>query len=67
MRDSRRISMNTNTAVRMMEQTGADGVMIARYGLEDPLIFAKLTGTELITIGDDTTESDLQKFYLPKF
>ena len=33
-------------AVRMMEQTGADGVMIARYGLEDPLIFAKLTGTE---------------------
>ena len=33
-------------AVRMMEQTGADGVMIARYGLEDPLIFARLTGTK---------------------
>ncbi|MBR3044393.1 MAG: tRNA-dihydrouridine synthase family protein [Oscillospiraceae bacterium] len=33
-------------AVRMMEQTGADGVMIARYGLENPLIFAELTGTE---------------------
>ena len=32
-------------AVRMMEQTGADGVMIARYGLENPLIFAELTGT----------------------
>ena len=31
-------------AVRMMEQTGADGVMIARYGLEDPLIFVRLTG-----------------------
>ena len=31
-------------AVRMMEQTGADGVMIARYGLENPLIFAQLTG-----------------------
>ena len=33
----------------------------------DIAMFAKLTGTELITIGDDTTESDLQKFYLPKF
>lgn len=33
-------------AVRMMEKTGADGVMIARYGLEDPLIFSELTGTE---------------------
>ena len=31
-------------AVRMMENTGADGVMIARYGLENPLIFAELTG-----------------------
>ncbi|SDB48614.1 putative TIM-barrel protein, nifR3 family [Ruminococcaceae bacterium FB2012] len=31
-------------AVRMMEMTGADGIMIARYGLEDPLIFARLTG-----------------------
>ena len=26
-------------------------------------MFARLTGTELITIGDDTTEADLQKFY----
>lgn len=32
-------------AVTMMEQTGADGVMIARYGMENPLIFAELTGT----------------------
>ena len=31
-------------AVDMMEKTGADGVMIARRGLEDPLIFARLTG-----------------------
>ncbi|MBR6100923.1 MAG: tRNA-dihydrouridine synthase family protein [Ruminococcus sp.] len=31
-------------AVRMMDRTGADGVMIARYGLEDPMIFARLTG-----------------------
>ena len=33
-------------AVRMMERTGADGVMIARYGLEDPMIFSRLTGRE---------------------
>ena len=33
-------------AVRMMEQTGADGVMIARYGMENPLIFAQLTGRQ---------------------
>ena len=31
-------------ALKMMEQTGADGVMIARYGLENPMIFSQLTG-----------------------
>lgn len=31
-------------ADRMMERTGADGVMIARYGLEHPFIFSELTG-----------------------
>lgn len=30
-------------AERMMDLTGADGVMIARYGLEDPFIFSELT------------------------
>ena len=30
-------------AEKMMEQTGADGVMIARYGLEHPFIFSELT------------------------
>ena len=30
----------------------------------DIALFAKLTGTELITIGDDTTEEDLQKYYM---
>ena len=30
-------------AERMMEKTGADGVMIARYGFENPLIFSELT------------------------
>ena len=32
-------------AEKMMEMTGADGVMLARYGFENPLIFAELTGT----------------------
>lgn len=31
-------------AERMMERTGADGVMIARYGLEHPFIFQELIG-----------------------
>ena len=31
-------------ADEMMERTGADGVMIARYGLENPFIFSILTG-----------------------
>lgn len=35
-------------AVTMMDKTGADGVMIARYGLEDPLIFARLTGKDAV-------------------
>lgn len=30
----------------------------------DIAMFARLTGTELITIGDDTTEADLQKFFM---
>ena len=33
-------------ARRMMEKTGADGIMLARYGFENPLIFPELTGTE---------------------
>ncbi len=34
---------------------------------DDIAMFARLTGTELITIGEDTTEADLQKFFMPKF
>ena len=30
----------------------------------DIAMFARLTGTELITIGEDTTEDDLRKFYM---
>ena len=33
-------------AVKMMDRTGADGVMIARYGMENPMIFAELTGKD---------------------
>ncbi len=31
-------------AVRMLACTGADGIMVARYGLENPFIFSELTG-----------------------
>ena len=31
---------------------------------QDIAMFARLTQTELITIGDDTTEADLQKFFM---
>ena len=31
---------------------------------DDLMMFARLTGTEIITIGDDTTEADLQKYYM---
>lgn len=33
---------------------------------EDIALFAKLTGTEFITIGDDTTEADLDKLAAPR-
>ncbi|MCR5828944.1 MAG: tRNA-dihydrouridine synthase family protein [Lachnospiraceae bacterium] len=31
-------------AENMMEKTGADGIMLGRYGFENPLIFPELTG-----------------------
>ncbi len=31
-------------AAKTLEETGADGIMLARYGFENPLIFAELTG-----------------------
>lgn len=35
---------SAHDANEMMERTGADGVMIARYALENPFIFRELTG-----------------------
>ncbi len=32
------------SAVEMMRGTGADGIMLARYGFENPLIFSELSG-----------------------
>ena len=37
---------SADRAREMMEKTGADGVMLARYGFENPLIFSELTGQE---------------------
>ena len=34
---------SVDDAKQMMEQTGADGIMIARYALENPFIFNELT------------------------
>ena len=38
---------SADRAREMMEKTGADGVMLARYGFENPLIFSELTGREI--------------------
>lgn len=34
-------------AEKMMKETGADGIMIARYALENPYIFSELTNTPI--------------------
>ena len=44
-------------AQKMIDLTGVDGVMLARYGFENPLIFAELTGTAC----DDTKYSLLME------
>lgn len=38
---------STQDADKVMERTGADGIMIGRYALENPLIFSLLTQTEV--------------------
>ena len=44
-------------AQNMMEKTGADGIMLARYGFENPLVFSELTNTQT----DDTKYSLLME------
>lgn len=34
-------------AEHMMEQTGADGIMMGRYALQDPFVFSRLTGKNI--------------------
>ena len=55
----------------MMEKTGADGVMLARYGFENPLIFSELTGSnitvskrDLIMEQIDITEECFDELYV---
>lgn len=38
---------SVSDAEKMMRETGADGVMIGRYGLENPYIFSELTGKKI--------------------
>lgn len=49
----------------MMERTGADGVMIARYALENPFIFSELAGRETNrgTFGTEDVPEYLSKQY----
>lgn len=58
-------------AVEMMRRTGADGVMLARYGFEDPLIFSELSGKtppqskyELLIEQIETTQKYFDELFL---
>lgn len=60
-----------NDAVEMMRRTGADGVMLARYGFEDPLIFSELSGKtpaqskhELLTEQIEITQKYFDELFL---
>lgn len=53
-------------AVEMMRRTGADGVMLARYGFENPLIFSQLSGKTPIQTKYDLLLEQIditQKYY----
>ena len=58
-------------AHEMMEKTGADGIMLARYGIENPLIFSvirviKAHGAEKILFATDSPWND-QRSYAEHF
>jgi nifR3 family TIM-barrel protein len=64
-------------AIVMMEKTGADGIMLARYGFENPLMFSKLCGRksedtkgslllEQLTIAEECYEEQFVLSYIKK-
>ncbi|MBP3296669.1 MAG: tRNA-dihydrouridine synthase [Lachnospiraceae bacterium] len=64
-------------AIVMMEKTGADGIMLARYGFENPLMFAGLCGRksedtkgslllEQLTIAEECYEEQFVLSYVKK-
>lgn len=60
-----------NDAAEMMSRTGADGIMLARYGFEDPLIFSELSGKtpaqskhELLTEQIEITQKYFDELFL---
>ena len=64
-------------AIVMMEKTGADGIMLARYGFENPLMFARLCGRksedtkgslllEQLTIAEECYEEQFVLSYIKK-
>ncbi len=64
-------------AIVMMEKTGADGIMLARYGFENPLMFAGLCGRksedtkgslllEQLTIAEECYEEQFVLSYIKK-
>ncbi len=56
----------TGAAAWLYAGGGHHSVISLSLTRKDIAMFARLTGTELITIGNDTTEADLQKFFMPK-
>lgn len=47
-------------ANRVMQETGADGIMLGRYALENPFIFAELTGREIYKTLFDILQYEMQ-------
>jgi len=46
-----------------MQEVTHHSVVSTSLTRKDIAMFARLTKTELITIGEDTTEADLQRFF----
>ena len=61
---SEEINVNSTKESREEINITHHSVVSTALTRSDIAMFARLTGTELITIGDDTTEADLQKFFM---